>query len=1272
MNRKKSKWLSVLLAATLVFQSATMTVSAETNAASPYDLGIVSMDQLTPLVVEDPVTGEPIPVTDEASENSSEESGEAQESSESQETASEASESSSEAQESSVEESSVEESSAEESSVEESSAEESSTEESSVEESSTEESSVEESSVEESSAEESTEEMSAETEPTEEVIAEEPLFPGLPENYILSDEQLEKKKILAEYTGEIVSLDTKGKSQAYVENELVYLTDSAEDAQAVADAFGAELASYDLGVAVIRLPENRTVAQAVMAAADEDYVLPAVWPNYYRELFDTYNDPLLAEAASGYQWQHEVVGDSWAWDAGYKGQGIKVGVIDTGILNAHEEFTGRIAQHVSTVDETSTNATTDAQGHGTHVSGIVAANLNNGKGGSGIAPEATLYVYGVSTTGSITMAAETRAINKAIEDKVDVINMSLGGAYFTDIENTAIQNAYNAGIAVFAAAGNESTNGKAYPASYDNVCSIASLQQNGKKSSFTNFNDAVDLAFPGSDIYSTSKDGVSEYEAKSGTSMACPVATGVAAVILSGASQVPELAGKTGTERVDALYKVMKDNAVKSSSAGTGAGYTYLPKVFGLTTQSAAAIPAVPTFSLKNKSTVNAEYTTLQISSTTTLGVDIYYSTNGKTPALKNGEIVNGTLYTSDITVGGAKKVTVKAIAVNVVTGKASKAASATYTFAPAPSQLTLSGNSTDLVVVAPGGSISVKAAVTPSYSVYKKINWSVAHVDTNGLPEKDVPVNGITVKNGKVKVAKTATPGAYVVTAAAVDADGKELVSANGYFTVVDTAKVKAMAMKTKSYTGQAGTTKDLEYTVTYKEEGAVAGFEWVSSNPAVADVDQNGKVTLVSPGKADIKVFALDGSGKSATCKVTVKPSTAITSIVLSGPDKLAAGKSTTLKATLNTYANAKDLVWSVDKEGVTVKNGKVTAGKTASGIYVITASDKTNPEIKDTHSITILSKPISKIAVDKTMTLFTTAGNYNAPTSKSLNTKVTGGDSTAVSYTSSAPGVATVDSNGVVHAVASGKAKITCTATDGSKKKAVCTVTVNVPMSSLTIVPPEENSGLVCVGSSIKLTAQLGKSFGNPQNAKIKWSVAPGCEDIISVKNGTVKAKSLGKGASKSTNAVAAQVIAEAADGSGATATFDLTIIRKVVLFEVLMLPDIVEGGSALCPVAVLDNGAILTLPGAVTTLSAPKGKNVGLDANIPMTTALGNLIGFALTTDEATTTKIITSGRQLKPSDGFKVKVKVKLPCCNKTASTSVTIIKTLSGDIWYLQ
>ncbi len=1119
------------------------------------------------------------------------------------------------------------------------------------------------------------------------ISPEDTLFPGLPESYILSEEQYSQKTLLAEHTDEIAPFVEEDNSALYVKGQLIYMTDSAEDAQMVADAFGSTLDSYELGFALIILPEARTVTQAVMAAAEQSSRLPAVWPNYYKYLYANYNDPALKEGNSVYQWQHEFVGDSYAWAAGYTGKGIKVGIVDSGLQDAHEEFAGRVVKHVSTVGTSTVSSTTDLQGHGTHVAGIVAANGNNGKGGAGIAPNASLYIYGAGAAdGTLTTLATNRAINAAIEDHVDVINMSYGSGIFNGSENLVIQKAYTNGIALFAAAGNNATNGKSYPASYSNVCSIASLQQDGKKSSFSNYNDSVDLAFPGSQIYSTyvetdanhkivpNSKKTNIYAYMDGTSMACPVATGVAAVILSGADQIPALKGKTGKDRVDALYRVMRSNAKKSPSAGTGAGTTYLPSVFNLTVDNAAAVPATPKFDLSNKKPIAAVTTTLSITSDTKVGVSIYYSTNGKKPSFKNGVVTNGTLYTGPITIGNAKKVTVNAIAVNHATGKTSKVASAAYTFAPNPIGVGITAKG-DVTNLAPGSSLALKAAVYPSFAVSSKVTWSVTPAD-----------QGVTVnKSGKVSVARDAAAGSYTVQATAVDKKNQPYTNAaigNYSITVIEPASsVKSIVLKNK--TASLYTTDELPmnlaegFTLTYADGslGTADDVVWSSSNRdivAVTNKTQNtpaGLVTGKKPGTATITATANDGTGKSASCKVTVKQ--LATGLKLEGPNKLAAGKSITLKATISpSNVSSKTLNWKVDGTGVTVKNGKISAAKNASGTYTITATTKDGSEDQQksaTHQITIINDMIKSIRVPKTMTLFTTPGNFQAPTEAFLEAEVSGGDSTAITYTSSAPGIASVDpSTGQIQARSSGKAKITCAATDGSNKKAVCTVTVSVPMSRLTIVPADTNGGYVSAGCTLKLKTQAGTSYGKPQSTKVNWFVPDEYKDYFSVNSsGVIKAKDISKYLKDDELYASAYVIAEAADGSNVRTAYSFNIYRKIKSYKLVLQSD----GTIdyIFPRVTFDNGVEYCLSCFDVSLSAPKGKDIGMQPiNIE---DYGK--GFYLCPAKQTTFKS-SSNKEWFTSDGIKIKLKIKQHAANKTATFSGYVARTSDNHILLLK
>lgn len=211
---------------------------------------------------------------------------------------------------------------------------------------------------------------------------------------------------------------------------------------------------------------------------------------------------------------------------------IKVAVIDGGVSTTSPDLKAQVTQAKNMVNpmHASNNSS-----HGTHVAGIIGATKNNGVGGYGVNPTAQILGYDVfdGKEGAYDYII-AKAIIQAAKDGAKVINMSLGSAYSSDIMADAISYAHSKGVAIVAAAGNEGTSDKQYPASYEGVISVGSVNAQKKLSVFSSYGVSTDLVAPGEDIYSTSyqKRG-SSFEKMSGTSMASPVVAGVASLILS-------------------------------------------------------------------------------------------------------------------------------------------------------------------------------------------------------------------------------------------------------------------------------------------------------------------------------------------------------------------------------------------------------------------------------------------------------------------------------------------------------------------------------------------------------------------------------------------------------------------------------------------------------------------------------------------------------------------------------------------------------------------
>ncbi len=182
-----------------------------------------------------------------------------------------------------------------------------------------------------------------------------------------------------------------------------------------------------------------------------------------------------------------------------KGAGVRVAVMDTGINMSHPDR-GNVVASVSFVTD---EPVEDFDGHGTHTSGIIAA-ADNGIGVVGVAPQTDLLIAKVmDNTGTGQTSWLISGIEWAVNNNAKVISMSLGSSSYSSALDTACSNAYAAGTLLVAAAGNDNTNTAFYPASLSSVISVAAVDQNKNKASFSNYGPTIALAAPGVSVYST-------------------------------------------------------------------------------------------------------------------------------------------------------------------------------------------------------------------------------------------------------------------------------------------------------------------------------------------------------------------------------------------------------------------------------------------------------------------------------------------------------------------------------------------------------------------------------------------------------------------------------------------------------------------------------------------------------------------------------------------------------------------------------------------------
>jgi subtilisin len=215
-----------------------------------------------------------------------------------------------------------------------------------------------------------------------------------------------------------------------------------------------------------------------------------------------------------------------------RGKGVRVGVLDTGIDSSHPSLRGRVAGGYNVI--TDSENFKDDNGHGTHVSGIIAA---SGKGSLyGAAPQASLYgIKVLDSSGSGSISHIVKGIEWAVDHNIQVLNMSLGSNQYSRSLDMAAQMASQKGIVLIASAGNDGNsrgtgNTLDYPARFPSVVSVGAVDQSKRRADFSSTGKGLDIMAPGVDIRSTWTGG--GYKTLSGTSMSAAHVSGGAALLL--------------------------------------------------------------------------------------------------------------------------------------------------------------------------------------------------------------------------------------------------------------------------------------------------------------------------------------------------------------------------------------------------------------------------------------------------------------------------------------------------------------------------------------------------------------------------------------------------------------------------------------------------------------------------------------------------------------------------------------------------------------------
>ena len=347
----------------------------------------------------------------------------------------------------------------------------------------------------------------------------------------------------------------------YDEQSIVLYNTSKAKAEELAERYGAELRITENGrFATLTLPEGTTIRDVYAMDESLKYIqdMSADYHVQISNLTETEEDgerlpmrPQYSVTDEDYELQNylDYLNMGSVWES-YRGYGITIAVIDTGIDTDHPEFAGRISEYSynATEDKIVKDWLTedgsydwslieDEQGHGTAVTGVLAASMD-GNGVVGIAPNVNIIVIKAEcdAAGNFKRTSDLIfGLYYAIERDVNVVNMSFGTYGLINPFAEATQLAYDSDIICVAAAGNKATSALCWPAADEKVIGVGALGDGWTLAEYSNYGENTDLVAPGN-IYTTLMGG--QYGTMNGTSLASPVVAGSIALFLQNNSYV--------------------------------------------------------------------------------------------------------------------------------------------------------------------------------------------------------------------------------------------------------------------------------------------------------------------------------------------------------------------------------------------------------------------------------------------------------------------------------------------------------------------------------------------------------------------------------------------------------------------------------------------------------------------------------------------------------------------------------------------------------------